>query len=164
MERSTPVINLTVPGWMPATSNLSKLTEEIERIDPGPDCILISDLISNVSFGFEQLNGSLALPIKSGGTYHLFGKVTTCNKESLHTVLEKVLPIFKSVPGLKYACPHSHAICTTPAVTLLGTVMKWAMTTMLQSCLVKLFVCEKFCAIFCMQELVTSWCLTQLES
>jgi len=104
-ERGTPVTDLTVPGWTPTTSNISKLVDELQKLEPGPDCILISDMISNVSFGFEQLNGSLALPIKSGGTYHMYGKVSTSSRESLHTVLEKLIPVFKMVPGLKLCLP-----------------------------------------------------------
>jgi hypothetical protein len=104
-EKGVNLVDLTVPGWTPTTSNLSKLQKEVSDLDPGQDSIFISDMISNVSYGFEQLNGSLALPVKSGGTYHMYGKVTVNGKDATYHVLEKLLPIFSLVPGLKIVLP-----------------------------------------------------------
>jgi len=104
-EKGIDLVDLTVPGWTPTTSNISKLQHEIAELDPGQDCLFICDLLSNVCYGFEQLNGSIALPVKSGGTYHMYGKVTVNSKDSTHHVLERLLPVFNSVPGLKIVLP-----------------------------------------------------------
>jgi hypothetical protein len=104
-EKGVNLVDLTVPGWTPTTSNLSRLQKQVSDLDPGQDSIFISDMISNVSFGFEQLNGSVALPVKSGGTYHMYGKVTVNGKDSTYHVLEKLLPIFSALPGLKIVLP-----------------------------------------------------------
>jgi len=105
IEKGVAVTDLTIPGWKPTASNISKLQQDLTALDPAPNSILISDMLSNTVFCFEQLNGSLALPIKSGGTYHLYGKVTVGTKDSVHNVLEKLLPIFRLVPGLKVCLP-----------------------------------------------------------
>jgi len=119
-ERGVAVTDLTVPGWTPTASNISKLQQDLVALDPAPNCILISDMLSNVTFCFEQLNGSLALPVKSGGTYHLYGKVTVSSKDSVHNVLEKLLPVFKTVPGLKICLPPLPRYLHNPCCTTEG--------------------------------------------
>jgi len=104
-EKGVDLVDLTVPGWTPTASNISKLRQDISNLNPDQDSLFICDLMSNVCFGFEQLTGSLALPVKSGGTYHMYGKVTVNSKDSTHHVLEKLLPVFGAVPGLKIVLP-----------------------------------------------------------
>jgi len=118
-DRGVSVVDLTVPGWTPTTSNISKLLTEVKTLDPNGNSMFICDLMSNVTFCFEQVNGSLALPIKMGGTYHMFGKVTVSCRDSVQNVLEKLTPVFKAVPGLKIVLPPlprylHNPCCTSP--------------------------------------------------
>jgi len=119
-ERGVSVTDLTVPGWTPTTSNISKLSSDIELLNLSPTSILISDLLSNVSFCYEQLNGSLALPVKSGGIFHMYGRVSVSSKDSFHHVMEKLVPIFKSVPGMKICLPPLPRYLHNPCCLLDG--------------------------------------------
>ncbi len=99
------VIDLTKPGWTPTADNVSQLTADITAISPSRQSIIIGDLLSNTSFCFEQINGSCALPIKLDGRYHMLGKVTVSNKDSVHTVLSKIVPILNSTDCFKVCLP-----------------------------------------------------------
>ena len=79
--------------------------------------MLVCDLISNVSFSFEQLNGTLALPVKSRGGYHMFGKVTVSNTNSLHHILSKLVPLFETILCLKIVLPPLPRYLFNPCCT-----------------------------------------------
>jgi hypothetical protein len=99
------IVDLSVPGWTPTPDNIDRLTSEIVGIAPGKNSIIIGDLLSNTTFCFEQLNGSLALPMKFDGRYHMLGKVTVSSKDSIHNVLSKILPVLNSSSCLKVCLP-----------------------------------------------------------
>ena len=104
-DRGVNVTDLTVPGWTPTPTNITKLTKDITDLKPGKNTLVIGDLISNVSFSFEQLTGNCALPVKSMGKYHMFGKVTVSTTESLQHILGKLVPLYQAVPCLKIVLP-----------------------------------------------------------
>jgi hypothetical protein len=119
-ERGMEIIDLTVPGWTPTTPNITELTSKLTAIDPNKQCIFVSDLLSNVCFGFEQLTGTVALPIKTGGKFHMYGRVSTVSKETLNVVLEKVQPVLSNFPGYKIVLPPlprylHNPCCTVPS-------------------------------------------------
>jgi len=115
-----PVIDLCVPGWVPTPANIDKLTAELTEIGKTYEVVLVGDMISNVSFCFEQLNGTLALPVKSGGKFHMYGKVCIGSKESLVNVLEKIVPVLRSVNGLKIVLPPLPRYLYSPCCQIPG--------------------------------------------
>ncbi len=119
-ERGLDIVDLTVPGWTPTAHNVNLLVDEITKLNPSPQSIFIGDLISNVSFCFEQLTGTLALPIKSGGRFHMYGKVTVSSKDAINNVLEKLVPVFRSIPGLKICLPPLPRYLHNPCCTTQG--------------------------------------------
>jgi len=97
------LVDLTIPGWKPTPANIEKLQQDIALLKP--NTILLCDLVSNVCFCFEQINGTLALPVKSGGRYHMHGGVTTSSQDALQNILGKLTPLLQSVPCLKICLP-----------------------------------------------------------
>jgi hypothetical protein len=68
----------SVPGWTPTSENLKTVADMVEG--KANDCIaFVFDLLSNSAVRFEQFDGSMALPFKSNGTFHLGGRVTSPN-------------------------------------------------------------------------------------
>jgi len=100
------IVDLTIPGWTPTQRNIDALRDSIDAHNPGKGSIVIFDLIANVAFGFEQINGTVALPIKHGGRYHMQGRVTTCSKDSLNGILTRLVPLLN--------LPFNLKICTPP--------------------------------------------------
>jgi hypothetical protein len=99
--RNVTVIDLSVPGWTPTDGNVAKVIDEISTLGNLDKCIAIIDVLSNVTYRYEQYDGSLALPCKVDGTYHMNGKVQVCGKESILNTLLKTKEIFTSFPGQK---------------------------------------------------------------
>ncbi len=64
--------DVSVPGWTPTADNvktLSALVEEKAKESSG----FVFDIFGNSSVRFEQFDGSTAMPLKSGGIFHLGG-------------------------------------------------------------------------------------------
>jgi hypothetical protein len=72
------VVDLTAPGWIASPENISTLTEKLNGITCCSNDKIVLDLYGNLSYRFEQFDGTLSLPYKSGGKYHLAGNVVVC--------------------------------------------------------------------------------------
>jgi hypothetical protein len=72
------VVDLTVPGWITSPENIAALTEQLEKEYCGENEILVLDLYGNLSYRFEQFDGTLSLPYKPKGRYLLAGKIVVC--------------------------------------------------------------------------------------
>ena len=68
----------------------------------------------------------------------MHGKLTTCTKDAMQKVLEKLLLIFNSVPCLEICLPPCCDTCRTPAASGRAIVMKLVTQTMLLSFFEKL--------------------------
>ncbi len=87
--------DVSVPGWTPTADNvktLSALVEEKAKESSG----FVFDIFGNSSVRFEQFNGSTAMPLKSGGIFHLGGRVTTTPLGNFRKIIELVLPILRA--------------------------------------------------------------------
>ena len=115
VRRGHKVMDLTVPGWTPTPRNIDALRTTITQHNPDKNAIFICDLLANTAFGFEQVNGTIALPVKLGGRYHMQGRVTICSKESMELVMGKLVTIFDIIPGQKICTPplprYLHSPC-----------------------------------------------------
>jgi hypothetical protein len=63
-----PLVDHTIPGWMPTPANISVLSDSIAKIDK--NSIVITDLLGNYAYRYSQMDGTLALPFKSDGKYN----------------------------------------------------------------------------------------------
>jgi len=102
--RGFDVVDLSVPGWVPSESNVAKLLQDLEKINPGVETVAVCDFTSNVVFRYLNL-GVEGMACKMGGRYHMPGAVTTCNKDSLSHFLSSVKVLMEKIPGLKVCVP-----------------------------------------------------------
>ncbi len=87
--------DVSVPGWTPTTDNvktMSGIVEERAKDSSG----FVFDIFGNSSVRFEQFDGSTAMPLKSGGIFHLGGRVTTTPLGNFRKIIELVLPILRA--------------------------------------------------------------------
>ena len=99
-ESGITVIDLSIPGWLPTEANIARAITEVKNLDLG-NCIAICDLVSNVAYRFEQLDGQLLLAEKSEGRYHMKGKVTTCPRNLLANILYRLRPLLEALSCYK---------------------------------------------------------------
>jgi hypothetical protein len=99
--RKWEVIDLSRPGWTPTVSNIQEVEKEIAKLGIFPSVPVVIDVLANVTFRYEQYDGSLALPCKIDGVYHMNGRVQVCDREAVVTTLDRAKGIFKALPGTK---------------------------------------------------------------
>jgi hypothetical protein len=114
-EHGFTIVDLTHPGWTLNDHNIQRVIDEVNKLGDLSDVACILDLVSNTAYRFENReDGSLSLPFKIGGHYHMDGRVTTCTLETLHTLLSKASPILDSIPGVKICIPPIPRYLKTP--------------------------------------------------
>jgi hypothetical protein len=96
--RGFDVIDLSVPGWTPTDGNIAKVIYEIGTLENKLDYVAVIDILSNVTYRYEQYDGTLALPCKADGVYHMYGKVQVCGRESVINTIIKAKGIFDALP------------------------------------------------------------------
>ncbi len=108
-----PVVDYTIPGWMPTPANISALSDSLTKIDK--DSIVITDLLGNYAYRYSQMDGTLALPFKSDGKYHFEGNVHMLTMTNLKLVIENLKPALgKCNCHLIFSPPlprHLHSCC-----------------------------------------------------
>jgi hypothetical protein len=87
-QHGLDVLDLTIPGWIASPNNVSSLEEKLSTVVIGKRDNVILDLYSNLSYRFEQFDGTQSLPYKSGGRYHLAGDVVACLLATFKNILE----------------------------------------------------------------------------
>jgi hypothetical protein len=88
------VIDLTKPGWMITEANVEALRNEISALSNMEDAAIIFDLFGNSSYRFQHVDGTLVLPIRVGGGYHLLGEVHMVSDTGISELISMVLPLF----------------------------------------------------------------------
>ncbi len=63
--------------------------------------MLIMDLYGNLAYRFEQFDGSLSLPFKSNGRYHLAGNIVVCSNTIFKRMLDNTAGVFNAVKNSK---------------------------------------------------------------
>jgi len=104
-DRGYEIMDMSIPGWVPTDYNIAKLDEALSKIESIEKYTVVMDFVSNYVFRFEQMDGTLALPYKVGGRYHMLSKVSVCSKESLVTVLDKLNNVMGRLTGPKICLP-----------------------------------------------------------
>jgi hypothetical protein len=101
-NKGITVLDLTVPGWTPTAENIQKTCDGLRTIPNLSEYVIIFDVLGNVTYRQEQLDGTLALPLKVGGVYHLSGKVRVCNHLSLKNIVKTLKPILDLIAGADF--------------------------------------------------------------
>jgi hypothetical protein len=94
------VTDHTIPGWTPTKHNIECLLKTLNDQDMDSSQVFVLDMLGNVAFRYEQLDGTLALPYKVNGKYHMAGEVKVCNWDSFKALLGSLKPILGKIPGL----------------------------------------------------------------
>jgi hypothetical protein len=92
-KRGKHVIDLTQPGWVASNENIDAMAEKLKNIECNEASTLVFDLFGNSSFRFEQFDGSLSMPFKHVGRYHLAGKIAVCPLPVYKRILENTAPV-----------------------------------------------------------------------
>jgi hypothetical protein len=90
-----PVADATQPGWVALAENVKRLAGEVEAAAPAT-AAFVFDLLGNSSVRFEQYDGTMALPFKSNGKFHLGGKIVTTPMAVFRQIIDSVIPIIKA--------------------------------------------------------------------
>jgi hypothetical protein len=98
------VLDLSQSGWVPTADNIKKLAEKLKEIPDISNIPVIMDLLGNVAFRYEQLDGNLALPFKFGGKYHFGGKVLVCEHATLKNLIRSLKPVLDVILGDAVFC------------------------------------------------------------
>jgi len=93
------VVNLCVPGWVSSPTNVAEMLEKLSTVTVGNDTAIVLDVFGNSTFRYENYDGSVLMPVKMGGGYHLIGEVTVCNDNVFSKQIDTVLPLLEAVPG-----------------------------------------------------------------
>jgi hypothetical protein len=67
------------------------MAEKLKKIECSESSTLVFDLIGNSSFRFEQFDGSLLIPFKHAGRYHLARKIAACPLPVYKRILENTV-------------------------------------------------------------------------
>jgi hypothetical protein len=88
------VVDLTVPGWVASSENVCQLTNKLGEMACGKDDTVVADLYGNLAYRFEQFDGSLSLPYKASGKYHMAGNIVICPTPIFKRMMESTSSIF----------------------------------------------------------------------
>ncbi len=91
------VIDLTEPGWIASPDNISQLVTKVASLECSERDTVVADLYGNLAYRFEQFDGSLSLPFKSGGKYHMAGNIVICPSPIFKRMMENTAVIFGAV-------------------------------------------------------------------
>jgi hypothetical protein len=88
------VIDLTEPGWVPSPENVTCIVNKVSKMDNINDELFVVDLYSNSSFRYERYDGTMSLPCKTSGKFHMGGNVTVSPLSVFKKIIEGTMPIF----------------------------------------------------------------------
>ena len=60
---------------------------------------MVLDLFGNSVYRYESYNGSVIVPVKVGGGYHLLGDVKLCSDAIFGKQVDVILPLLEAVKG-----------------------------------------------------------------
>jgi hypothetical protein len=72
-ENGNEVVDLSTPGWIPSPANVAKLLDSVAGTEVGSDTVVVLDLLSNAVYRYAQFDGTLSVPFKSNGKFHMGG-------------------------------------------------------------------------------------------
>jgi hypothetical protein len=119
------VTDLTKPGWTPTEANILALAESIRKLPPDFNQPVILDVLGNVTYRYEQLDGTMAMPYKVGGKFHLEGKVCVCGNSILAELINRFLTPSQKSAAFCFSSHLCRVICLTVAAPKRSTALEW---------------------------------------
>jgi hypothetical protein len=90
------VTDLTKPGWLATDENIAALIDTLSKLDIAPGFAVLLDLVGNATHRFVQFDGTLALPQKENGKYHIRGPVACCTDDIFRKIVKSLAPVMLS--------------------------------------------------------------------
>ncbi len=87
-QQGLDILDLTTSGWIASPDNVALLEEKLSNVMIGKKDSIILDLYGNLSYRFEQFDGTQSLPYKTGGRCHLAGDVVACPQNTFKKILK----------------------------------------------------------------------------
>jgi hypothetical protein len=119
-SRGLECIDICIPGWTPTPENIELIEKKISEVGIDSGCVAIIDVLSNIVYRYEQYDGTLSLPYKTEGKYHMGGKVSTCTKENIIHTLGTAKGILSHFSGKKIILPPIPRYLFTPCCPAKG--------------------------------------------
>ncbi len=88
------------PGWTASSDKVALLQEKTKRHVADGATAFVFDILGNTAVRFEQYDGSTSLPYKSGGRFHLGGKIVTSPQDIFSKTIEAIMAILLEAKGL----------------------------------------------------------------
>jgi hypothetical protein len=135
IARGFSVTDLTVPGWVASEKNVESLICQLKDLALPAGSAVVMDLLTNSTYRYKQFDGTLALPFKEGGAYHLPGNITVCSESNFKRILGQLQQILLSCQNtikvilppmpryLSGGCCGNPAHCTNMAQEDFGTTL-----------------------------------------
>jgi hypothetical protein len=90
------VTDLSKPGWLATQDNIDALIKELSALNVPPGFAIVLDLLGNYGHRFVQFDGTLAMPNKEAGKYHMKGPVAVCEDITFKKIIGTLEPIMLS--------------------------------------------------------------------
>jgi hypothetical protein len=90
------VTDLSKPGWLATQDNIDALIKELSALSVPPGFAIVLDLLGNCGHRFVQFDGTLAMPTKEAGKYHMKGPVAVCEDVTFKKIIGTLEPIMLS--------------------------------------------------------------------
>ena len=98
--REIPVCDLTEPGWIPTKKAVEEKVAYLTSLEPSPD-VLIIQALDNSSYYCLNEDGTLTLPVRLGGGYHVTGELRVATKDQSQNTLKLLKPLITALPNAK---------------------------------------------------------------
>jgi len=122
-----------------APNNIDQIEKALATVTVTGNTVMVADILANHAFRFEQEDGSMALPVKLGGKYHMLGKVCVCTKEQVHSTIARCKNILTKFSGTKVFVPpiprYIFTACCEENEHCIGTGVQKHTNTLLESTL-----------------------------
>jgi hypothetical protein len=82
------------PGWVASAENIKELVKTVKE-SAQEAVAFVFDLFGKSSVRFKQFDGTMSLPFRSNGKYHLGGKVIVTPLETFKRIAESLVPILR---------------------------------------------------------------------
>jgi hypothetical protein len=100
------VTDLSEPSWLATPANIEHAVTMINTLSLEPGYSIVVEPCGNSMFHFRQFDGTLALPFKCEGGYHMGGPICTCDDESFLRTFNSIGDILDSEgAGVKIIIP-----------------------------------------------------------
>jgi len=87
------VVDRTCIHWDGSDRSIEQISQDVAAHTGADHCCFVFDLLGPSAYRFEQSDGSLAMPVKIGGGFHLLGEANIADESMIKTFIGRVGPL-----------------------------------------------------------------------